>query len=108
VSPIDIFEKISKQRLTGTGSWVRNQQVFQDWINRKDAILCLAGSSGFRKTFIAASMVSYSDDLVSHGGKESHDSVAYFFFRDINPQTRKVDQCLRDLAYQIYQNDARF
>lgn len=108
VSPLDLFDKIAKQRVAGTGSWVRNQQVFQDWITRKDAMLCLAGSPGFGKSFIAASMVSYLEDLVSHDGEGSHGSVAYFFFRDINPQTRKVDQCLRDLAYQIYQNDARF
>lgn len=31
--------------------------------------------------------------------------VGYFFFRDTNPETRKVHCTLKDLAFQIYQHN---
>jgi hypothetical protein len=38
----------------------------------------------------------------------SNVSVGYFFFRDDNPETRSFDQALRDMAYQISQNDPAY
>jgi hypothetical protein len=38
----------------------------------------------------------------------SNVSVAYFFFKDDQPGTRSFDQALRDIAYQISQNDPTF
>lgn len=35
-------------------------------------------------------------------------SVAYFFFKDDQPNTRSFDQALRDMAYQISQNDPAY
>ncbi|MBE3047691.1 hypothetical protein IMZ48_35310, partial [Candidatus Bathyarchaeota archaeon] len=33
-------------------------------------------------------------------------SLAYFFFRENNPETRSVNQALRDIAYQLSEDDA--
>jgi hypothetical protein len=38
----------------------------------------------------------------------SNVSVSYFFFKDDNPETRSFNQALRDIAYQISQNDPAY
>jgi hypothetical protein len=38
----------------------------------------------------------------------SNVSVAYFFFKDDDPETRSFNQALRDNAYQISQNDSAY
>lgn len=38
----------------------------------------------------------------------SNVSVAYFFFKDDHPDTRSFGQALRDIAYQISQNDPAY
>lgn len=110
VFPDDILQAILKKRVPGTGGWVREQQAFKDWLDQKtNNILCIAGSPGFGKSFIAASIISFlQEKILQSDGQSSSSAVACFFFKDVNPQTRKVDQCLRDLAYQTYQNDASF
>jgi hypothetical protein len=35
-------------------------------------------------------------------------SVGYFFFKDDNPDTRSFNQALRDIAYQMSQNDPAY
>lgn len=108
MNPEDIFQAISKKRVPGTGSWVRDQQAFKDWLDKKATTLCLAGSPGFGKSFIATSIISFLQEVALQSTEASRDSVAFFFFRNNNPQTRKIDQCLRDLAFQIYKSDATF
>ena len=39
-------------------------------------------------------------------GDSSLHSLAYFFFRENNPETRSVNQALRDIAYQLSEDDA--
>lgn len=51
-------------------------------------------------------MVSWIGDLLSEPGDTSLHSLAYFFFRENNPETRSVNQALRDIAYQLSEDDA--
>jgi hypothetical protein len=54
-------------------------------------------------------MIAFLNDQYPQGVQHpSHISVGYFFFKDDNPKTRSFPQALRDLAYQICQNDPMY
>lgn len=108
ISTGDIFQTMKNKLVDGTGAWVRDQHVFKDWLEEKSTTLCITGSPGFGKSFIAASIILYLQKEILQDTPDSDGSVAFFFFRDNNPETRKIDQCLRDLTYQIYRNDLAF
>lgn len=61
---------------------------------------------GTGKSYLASRLISWMEDLLSQPGDSSMHSLAYFFFRENNPETRSVNQCLRDLAYQLSEDDA--
>lgn len=105
--PDDILQAISKKRVPETGTWIISQQSFNDWLEQKSTVLCIAGSPGFGKSFLAASIISFLQTRTINND-ENGSSIAYFFFKEAVPQARRVDQCLRDLAYQTYHNDASF
>lgn len=63
-------------------------------------------SLGTGKSYLASRLISWIQDLLSEPGDTSLHSVAYFFFRENNPETRSVNQALRDIAYQLSEDDA--
>jgi hypothetical protein len=103
--PDDILQAISKKRVPESGTWVRDQRPFKDWLDQKSTVLCIAGSPGFGKS---ARIISFLRTRILHSDEMFPSSVAYFFFKDANQQARRVDQCLRNLTYQTYLNDASF
>lgn len=62
--------------------------------------------SGTGKSYLASKLISWVEELLSEPGDQSLHSLAYFFFRENNPETRSVNQALRDLAYQLSEDDA--
>lgn len=46
------------------------------------------------------------EEVLFQPGESSLDSLACFFFRENNPETRSVNQALRDIAYQLSEDDA--
>ena len=106
VSPLDTFLDISKKRVPGTGDWIRNEQLFKSWMNQKNPVLWVSGNPGSGKSYLSGNIISYLREQHPQGVQHpSHTSVGYFFFKDSDPQTRSFHQALRDLAYQISQND---
>lgn len=53
---------------------------------------------GTGKSFLATRLIDWAATNLPH--------LAYFYFRDNNPETRSVLQALRDVAYQLSENDA--
>lgn len=53
---------------------------------------------GTGKSFLSAHLINW--------GSENLSNIGFFFFRDNNPETRSVLQALRDIAYQLSENDA--
>ncbi|KAF3481931.1 NACHT and TPR domain-containing protein [Arthroderma uncinatum] len=106
VTAYDWYDKINKARVKDTGDWIRNEQSFISWIEKKIPILRVSGNPGAGKSYLSANIISYLNgqypQLVHHSSRVS---VGYFFFKDDNPKTRSIHQALRDLAYQISQND---
>ena len=106
VSPLDTYMDISKNRVQGTGDWVRNEQLFQLWYQQKNPVLYISGNPGSGKSYLSGNIISYLQEQHPQGVQHtSRTSVGYFFFKDNNPKTRSLLQALRDLAYQISQND---
>jgi hypothetical protein len=104
VYPRDMYRRIAKLRVPGTGDWVRNERLFQKWIGECDKpVLWISGSPGNGKTFIAQNIIAFLQEQPLN--YPSPISVGYFFFRDSDPKTRSFHLALRDMAFQIYQND---
>ncbi|KAJ5598440.1 hypothetical protein N7537_008524 [Penicillium hordei] len=67
VYPLDMYQNIGKRRVSGTGDWIRNELVFQAWVEKDDNPLL-----------------------------------------HIDPETMKFHRALRDISFQVYQNDPSY
>jgi chromosomal replication initiation ATPase DnaA len=106
VSPQDTYYSIAKKRSPGSEDWIRKEVQFDAWLQRENPMLWISGSPGCGKSFLAENIISYLREQKPHGVETA--SVAHFFFKDSDPQTRSIHQALRDAAYQIYQNDRTY
>ena len=103
------YNRISKLRVSGTGDWIKDESPFRSWIGKSEPILWVSGNPGVGKSFLSSNMIAFLNDQYPQGVQHpSHISVGYFFFKDDNPKTRSFPQALRDLAYQICQNDPMY
>lgn len=102
----DWYDRINRQRLIGTGDWVREEAIFKSWTRREKPVLWISGIPGAGKSYLSSNIISFLTEQ-NHQGP-SHlpcTSVAYFFFRDDSSHTKSFNQALRDMAFQISQND---
>lgn len=102
----DWYDKINKARIPGTGDWVRNEDIFQGWLSRDTPIIFVSGNPGAGKSYLSTNIISLLREQYPQGVQStSLISVAYFFFKDDNPDTRSIHLALRDLAFQISKSD---
>ncbi|OGM43950.1 NACHT and TPR domain protein [Aspergillus bombycis] len=102
----DWYDKINKARIPGTGDWVRDERIFNEWRTQDIPVMFISGNPGAGKSYIVANMISHLLELHPQGvHNTSLTSVGFFFFKDDNPGTRSFHQALRDLALQISKND---
>ncbi|KAB8238058.1 NACHT and TPR domain protein [Aspergillus alliaceus] len=102
----DWYDKINKARIPGTGDWVRDESIFQEWLSKDTPVIFISGNPGAGKSYIVANIISLLRELHPQGVQNtSLTSVGFFFFKDDNPGTRSFHQALRDLALQISRND---
>lgn len=106
VNPQDVFDKIMKERVPGTGDWIRGEDLFKSWVDTNISVLWVSGIPGAGKSFLSSNMISFLKEQYPQGVQDAaRISVGYFFFKDNNPEMRSFHQALRDLAFQISQND---
>lgn len=98
--PEDFFSAFAKSRVAGTGEWLLQDETLQSWVTGEKQYLWISGSPGTGKSFLTANLISW--------GVEHLPRIAYFFFRENNPETRSVVQALRDIAYQLSETDVRY
>ncbi|KAF2794942.1 NACHT and TPR domain protein [Melanomma pulvis-pyrius CBS 109.77] len=109
VSALDWYDKINRTRIANTGNWIREETFFRSWMNKEMPVLWIAGNPGAGKSYIASNIISFLREQYPQGVHHtSNVSVAYFFFKDDHPDTRSFDQALRDIAYQMSQNDPAY
>ncbi|CAM1503610.1 Fc.00g012010.m01.CDS01 [Cosmosporella sp. VM-42] len=95
--PEDFFSSFNKLRVQGTGEWILEDEGVQSWIQTETPYLWICGAAGTGKSFLTTRLISWSAG--------DYTRLAYFFFRDNNPETRSVLQALRDIAYQLSETD---
>lgn len=102
-TPQEIHDRISRKRLPGTGDWIQEEPRFRAWIARTNPILWIFGGPGTGKSFLSSNIVDYLTHLSSQHLHESGSvSIAYWVFKDYDPELRSLNSALRSLAYQIY------
>ncbi|KAK2604011.1 hypothetical protein QQS21_003847 [Conoideocrella luteorostrata] len=85
-----------KLRHDGTGAWLLDNPVFQEWYLGLRRHLWLNGLAGYGKTVLSATILDYIS-------KDNNSLILSFFF-DFSDRTKQtLDGLLRSLAYQIYQ-----
>ncbi|KAL2819256.1 hypothetical protein BDW59DRAFT_165118 [Aspergillus cavernicola] len=55
----DWFDKISKVRIPGTGDWVREEDIFKDWVDKKPPIIFVSGNPGAGKSYLSSNITSF-------------------------------------------------
>ncbi|KAK4548205.1 hypothetical protein LTR36_010074 [Oleoguttula mirabilis] len=105
-TPQDRFDEIKREHVHGSGDWILAEGALQAWVASKDPIIWVSGNPGSGKSFLTYTVIAHLQDLEQeHSDSTVHASIAYFFFRDNKDQTRSFAQALRDIAFQIAQND---
>ncbi|KAL3475111.1 hypothetical protein BJX99DRAFT_259727 [Aspergillus californicus] len=111
VHPLDMYQSIGRRRVPETGDWVRNEPLFRAWVEKNDSpVMWVSGTPGCGKSFIAQNIIAYARERFPQcdATRSNHTSVGYFFFRHNDPETRTFHRALRDIAFQIYQNDPSY
>ncbi len=102
----DVYWAVNRSRVAGTGNWIREELLFNAWLNNDRPVLWISGNPGSGKSYIAANLINFLYEQypqkVQHS---SHVSVAYFYFKEDDHRTRSFHQALKDMAYMISQND---
>lgn len=106
VYPEDRYNSLKNSRTIGTGDWLVHDPSFKSWVDGDFPFLWICGNPGTGKSYLSSRLISWMEDLLSQPGDTSAHSLGYFFFRENNPETRSVNQCLRDIAYQLSEDDA--
>uniref|UniRef100_A0A8H7NI03 Nephrocystin 3-like N-terminal domain-containing protein n=1 Tax=Bionectria ochroleuca TaxID=29856 RepID=A0A8H7NI03_BIOOC len=84
-----------KLRHGGTGAWLLEHPVFQDWYSGSRQHLWLHGLAGCGKTVLSATVLDY---LAKGSGR-----LILSFFFDFGDEAKKtVDGMLRSLVFQLY------
>jgi tetratricopeptide (TPR) repeat protein len=114
----DFFSAFGKSRVPGTGDWILKDETLQAWVRGEKRYLWIGGSAGKRHTLCFGLFVltllllgtgkSFLTARIISWATENLHNVAYFFFRENNPETKSVVQALRDIAYQLSENDASY
>lgn len=88
-----------KLRHEGTGAWLLENPVFQEWYSRSRRHLWLNGLAGCGKTVLSATVLDYL--------AKGNDCLILSFFFDFSDTTKQtLDGILRSLAFQLYQGGA--
>ncbi|KPA36758.1 hypothetical protein FLAG1_10456, partial [Fusarium langsethiae] len=84
-----------KRRHPGTGAWLLNSPVFQEWKLGTRQHLWLYGLAGCGKTILSTTILDHLLQM------DTHTTLAFFFdFSD--PGKQKLEDLLRSLAVQLY------
>ncbi|EAQ89249.1 hypothetical protein CHGG_05868 [Chaetomium globosum CBS 148.51] len=86
-------------RHEGTGAWLLESPVFQEWHSGSRRYLWLHGLAGCGKTVLSAT-------VLDHLAKGNDRRILSFFFDFSDTAKQTVDAMLRSLAFQLYRGRA--
>ncbi|KAK1478787.1 NACHT and TPR domain-containing protein, partial [Colletotrichum abscissum] len=103
VYPVDTYTALDRTRTAGTCEWILQDPALQAWIAGDVRFLWISGNPGTGKSYLTSRMVSWGRDLLDE--QQTTSMMGYFFFRQNNPESRSVVQAIKDMAYQISEQD---
>ena len=94
------YLKAHKQRQTGTGVWLLQNEMFKEWKEYAASRLWLYGIPGCGKTILSSTIV---ESLQHHCGDDQRKVTVYYYF-DFNDAQKQVPELmLRSLLRQLLQ-----
>ncbi|KAF8534011.1 hypothetical protein BDD12DRAFT_897231 [Trichophaea hybrida] len=97
-------QRISRQRLEGTGKWLLARNEYRDWrASSASKMLLLRGIPGAGKTYMASKIIDILEKEHSKGNMT--DKMAYFYCNRAEENRRDPDSILNTLIQQLVQVD---
>ncbi|KAF0317299.1 hypothetical protein K4K61_000223 [Colletotrichum sp. SAR11_59] len=103
VYPEDSLSALNRTRTPGTCDWILEDPSLKAWLAGDIRFLWVAGNPGTGKSYLTSRLVSWGQELLNN--QETTSMMGYFFFKQNNPESRSMTQALRDMAYQISEQD---
>ena len=98
----DKYLDFSERILEGTGNWVKEEPLFQAWINKETPILWILGGPGAGKTFLSSRIISHMQELYAQNPDQPvRNSIGYFFVKEDDEQLRSSNAIFKCVALQI-------
>ncbi|KAF3393950.1 Ankyrin repeat domain-containing protein 50 [Penicillium rolfsii] len=98
----EVQSEYASQRQPGTGEWLLESSIFQDWVSKPSATLFCPGIPGAGKSILASVIV---EELKARYENDHTVGVAYFFcsFQTHDDQSQKIGSMLACLLRQLSQ-----
>ncbi|KAF9874333.1 nacht and tpr domain protein [Colletotrichum karsti] len=103
VYPEDTLSALNRTRTPGTCDWILEDPSLKAWLAGDIRFLWVAGNPGTGKSYLTSRLVAWGQELLNT--QETTSMMGYFFFKQNNPESRSMTQALRDMAYQISEQD---
>ena len=98
----DRHNYLVEQILEGSGNWIKEESLYQAWINEEEPILWIFGGPGAGKSFLSSKIISHLLDL--HAQDHDHPartSVGYFYIKENDERLRSLNAIFKSVALQI-------
>lgn len=103
------LDEIQREHIPHSGDWIRDEEPLKSWITSKTKLLWISGHPGSGKSFLTYSIITYLRELQHQPeGLGPRAALGFFFFRNNNQRMRSFEQALRDVAFQIGQDNPTF
>lgn len=106
------FEKLSEERVEGTGRWLIELPAFRRWAEYSEpraGTLALQGDANFGKSFLCRTIIEHLFDLYPPKREFPRASVAYYFIRrDSTDRKDSLNDAVRAIIWQLVQSDGGY
>jgi hypothetical protein len=98
----EVQSEYASQRQPGTGEWLLESSIFQDWVSKPWATLFCPGIPGAGKSILASVII---EELNTRYENDHTVGIAYFFcsFQTHDDQSQKLESILACLLRQLAQ-----
>ena len=106
---LEMNEAFCETRLAGTGDWVLEETLLQQWIDPKSSLLWILAGPRAGKSYLSSRIIQSLKDLHPQGVQVPEVvSVGFFYIKEDDQQLRSINTLLKSVAYQVAQNDPAF
>lgn len=105
----DWYSLFRRRLLSGSGSWLQDEDFFSFWMQHRAPILWIFGGPGSGKTMLSTWLINLlHEKFESRSDTYSGTSVGYFFIKENVEDLRNPNTTLKTMAWQIQQTDDVF